>query len=492
MPNFYLKYTNSLELGNAFFRIFSKFSLLLALASCFLIHRIDFLIIYISYNLIFAWLYRKKIIRSTPGMLILLLHNLLYIQIPILFILSKDKDYNFSNFIIPPSENYYYYENLFFGILSFMFFFLFMIIGLIIGGKVTLKSPFRPLIIRKSQTMFFLILLGIFIFYISIIEISIYSSAKFNDVEKSENFIALLFNEKTYQLIFPILFYSIPQIDVRKSLIHFGIIVTIFLILDVLGGSKAALLQVFTSFFLTPLMIFYSSEKQIIWPKTKIFLIGGILIIPLFIFTMISRELSNTGIILTPESFVNLVKSSYDFNIQNIIDLISQRLSALLNNFLLVFTEFSGVVDINYRLNFIKYSFESFLNLILPGTPFPNSYVTTSQLFPLVLEKSALESGLDKVTLLKQANTQPYSIFGFLMVIGGPVFTTFFSFIFGFIFSFLYKNIANYYSKAIVMFVFFALFHCYAFETMLQFALMIIVTTFFFILIIKFSDRLKL
>ena len=430
MFNNFLKYSDSFIIGNSFFRVFTRLSLILAIASFFLIHRIDFAIISISYNLVFVWLYGKKIIRRTPGMLILMLHNFIYVQIPILFILSKDKMYNFGNFIIPPNGNDYYYNNLFFGILAFISFFLLMVFGLVIGGKITVKLPLRPLIVKKPQTIYFLIFLGVLIFYISIRDFSNYLTAIFNNEEKTESFIALLFNEKTYQLIFPILFYNVPRNAIRKSVFNFGIIMFTFLILDLLGGSKAALLQVFTSFFLTPLMIFYIYEKQIIWPRTKLFLIGGVLVIPLFIFTMISRELSNTGITVTLESFLNLVNSSYDFNIQIIIDLISHRLSALLNNFLLVFTEFSGVIDSSYRLDFIKYSFESFLNLILPGTPFPNSYVTTSQLFPLVLEKEILQSGLDKVTLLKQANTQPYSIFGFLMIIGGPVFTAFFSFIF--------------------------------------------------------------
>lgn len=491
MFNLFLKYSDSVTLGNTYYRIFSSLSLVLALASCFLIHRIDFALLSIGFNLLLAWLYGKTIIRRTPGMIILLLHNLIYIQIPILYIFNKADMYNFGNFIVPPNENGYYYENLFFSMFFFVFFYLLMFAGLVLGGTIKLKLPFRPLKIKKSKSMYFLILLGIIIFYIAWADYSNFKEAKSNYAEKSENFLALLLNEKTYQLIFPVLFYSVPRFNARKSVFHFGLIVTIFLVLDVMGGSKAALLQVFISFFLTPLMIFYLNGIPIIWPKAKAFLLGGVLAIPLFIFSMISRELLTTGITLTPEVFFNLVSSSYDLNTQIIIDLIVQRLSAFLNNFLLVFTEFSGQVDLSYRMDFINYSFASFLNLILPGTPFPDSYVTTSQLFPLVLEKQPLQSGLDKASFLHQANTQPYSIFGFFMVIAAPVFAALLSFLFGFIFSFLYKNLVNFSSKAIVMFVFIALFHCYAFETMLQFAFMIIVTTIFFIYLTKFFDRVK-
>jgi hypothetical protein len=55
----------------------------------------------------------------------------------------------------------------------------------------------------------------------------------------------------------------------------------------------------------------------------------------------------------------------------------------------------------------------------LPGTLFQEAYAPSSQLFPAVLHAEAMDGDLTAAYLITSINSQAYSIFGVMVVIGG-------------------------------------------------------------------------
>lgn len=492
MINRLVQYKSSFEIGNSLYRFASFGSSGIAIASIFLIDRIDLLLLSVFFNFFLAYLYTLKSIRRAPGMILLLISNIIYLQIPFLFMFSKDMDYTFQGFITTPNDDAFYYEYIFTGSLFFIVSYLLLIFGTVIGNSFKFKKGSVNEAFKNPNTIYAWIAIGLITFYFIYLDNRANVAARTDDLSKNVSILAFFFSDKTYQVIFPGLFFLIPIKSKTKSLRYFFFGVLLFFALNLDGASKASILLIFTTFFLTPLAIFYQDNKEIIWPKSHLLIMGAAISIPLFIFTAVAREISGTGVTISTELIVNLYKELGNIDFTIMTDLIWQRLAAVINNFLLIYSHYSQSIDLSYRAHFASYSSLSFLNLVLPGTPFPDAYVPTSQLFPKVLDQSLLESHLDNVTLRQQANTQPYSYFGFLMIIFGKPLTLVISFFSGIIFSMMYQLTSQTYIKSILVFAFSVLFHAYAFEAGLQFIIITFFTAVILVYMMKFFDTFKL
>ena len=492
MINRLVQYKSSFEIGNSLYRFASYGSSGIAIASIFLIDRIDLLLLSVFFNFFLAYLYTLKSIRRAPGMILLLISNIIYLQIPFLFMFSKDTDYTFQGFITTPNDDAFYYEYIFPGSLFFIVSYLLLIFGTVIGNSFKFKKGSVNEAFKNPNTIYAWIAIGLITFYFIYLDNRANVAARTDDLSKNVSILAFFFSDKTYQVIFPVLFFLIPIKSKTKSLRYFFFGVLLFFALNLDGASKASILLIFTTFFLTPLAIFYQDKREIIWPKSHLLIMGAAISVPLFIFTAVAREISGTGVTISTELIVNLYKELGNIDFSIMTDLIWQRLAAVINNFLLIYSHYSQNIDLSYRAHFASYSSLSFLNLVLPGTPFPDAYVPTSQLFPKVLDQSLLESHLDNVTLRQQANTQPYSYFGFLMIIFGKPLTLVISFFSGIIFSMMYQLTSQTYIKSILVFAFSVLFHAYAFEAGLQFIIITFFTAVILVYMMKFFDTFKL
>jgi hypothetical protein len=479
-------------MGNYLYKIATFGSILLAILSLFLIDGIEFILLSFSFNLLLAYLYTLKSVRRIPGMILLLLNNFIYIQIPILYMFSKGVEYNFQGFILTPNIDSFYYESMFTGSLFFISCFLFLIFGLLIGNSLKFKKKLVAEQFKSPNTLYTWIIIAFITFYFIFLDNSANVSARTEEVAKGVNIFAFFFSDKTFQTIFPVLFFLIPIKSKTKSLTWFFLILLLFFALNMQGSSKASILLIFTAFFLTPIAIFYNeNNKEVIWPRRQLFIFGIAISIPLFIFTSLARELSGTGVTISWELLNNLYSQVGDVDLGIVSDLILLRLSAMYNNFILIFSHYSKEIDFSYRLHFASYSWASFLNLVLPGTPFPEAYVPTSQLFPKVLEQNIMESNLDNIALRQQANTQPYSYFGFLMIVFGGTLTIILSFFSGVLFSLIYRLISKTYIKAVLVFAFSVIFNSYALEAGLQFIIITFLTSALMVYLLKFFDSLK-
>ena len=482
-------YSDSNLIGSKFYNLLFYLSLFLAFLSIILIPVIQNALLSFFINIFLAFSYKSKQITKIPAYILLSLNSILYIQIPVLFILSQGINYSFDLHSAVPKLNLFYLNFSFTSILIFFITYLFLVCGLFIGNKIKVNSLKVSIShFNKSSTLKVILILVLVAASIIYFDMSATINARAIGSEKQENFFALLFNDKMMPILLTILMYRFRES--KKVLKIFLLTVLFYTFLNLYGGSKAAILLVFIYFFLVPLSLFYNSKKKIIWPS-KTLIITGFIVAPfLFLFSYFQRSLSILDIDLDFNSLPLLFAEIKGFDLKILFELIFSRFSVSLNNYILVFSEFFNFSDLNYRIEFLNYSFKGLINLILPGTPYPESYIPTSQLFSQVIGKESIYSELDRITFLGAANTQPYSLFGFFTIISGPL-SILISFIFGFMFSILYKIIDTDFIRALLILSLFAFMQLYSMEGQIQFALLLLVPAILVYLIIRFFDRLK-
>ncbi len=482
-----LKDTNSL--GNNIFQLYRFISFFLAILSFFLIKDFEFLFLSILVNILFLFLNWNKKYKEIPGMILISFTSILYFQVPVLFLGHKYDDFNFGAIIRVPNDNQAYLDSAIPGILYFLCAFLIMIFGILCISYYK-KMHINNVSYYQKINISVLVFFAFIIFFSMVKDVQAIFDARVSGEAKAESFFSIIFNDKSYQLIFPIIFYSLNvEHKQKKYYFSFLFVVLLFLSFNLFGASKASIIIIFTFFFLTPLALYYPINKTIYWPSKFLYIVGIIISIPLFYLSMIQRELGVAGSMPTFKQLYSIVLIiSGGNNEVSLFDPILYRLTVNLTNFIAIFHEFTGKYSLSYSLHMSNYTFNSLLNVILPGTPYPNNYVLTSQLLPAVLDKNELYSSLGKGELLKQANTQPYNIFGFFYLVFGSYLTLVLSFLFGFCFAKLYFMISNHIYKVFFLFSFGILYHCYGFESAVQYILMTVITS---IILIKMMNSVS-
>ena len=162
-------------------------------------------------------------------------------------------------------------------------------------------------------------------------------------------------------------------------------------------------------------------NATVLFPSIKVFLIVAA-VSPIAYFTVFFYRLSMT--------------SSLEFNLSTIVQIFSladleaatfligeifYRLSAGgFDRCMLLFTAFSSSLLPEYgSQQFLPYLLKNLVNLLLPGTPFTEAYAPSSQIFWQVLDSKSLDGDVSANYLLTSINSQAYTIFGVMTVIGG-------------------------------------------------------------------------
>ncbi len=494
-----LEIKESYKLGNSVFKFYAVLSVIMLILSLTTITDLKHLACNVFTHLAFIFVSLNRRTRALPGMILIMFTFILYVEFPVYYFGLNFETFNFDTIITVPGDSNAYIETSPQAIFMFVILHLLTITGMFIGNfrinpanePLKLERKFKSVSLSGIKLPL-LFLLGVLVFAVSSNDVLNMFAARSNADAKQESFLALLFNDKMFQLIFPVIFYQlVTKLDSEKTKWHFIIIVTFFLAVNLIGTSKATLLVIFSAFFIFPLTLNYMTQKKIYWPSTTFLLIGIVISIPLFFISMVQREIVgndiNFSFLLLFDQFSTIISS---VSIWNLADVIMFRLSVNLNNFILIFHHFE-YFDFNYSGHFGTYLAHSFTNLILPGTPFPNSYELSSQLLPEVLAKEQLGSNLDKAAFLSRANTQPYTIYGVSLIVIGKVATYIMSFIGGLGFSFLFKK-SGWLERAMLLFIFLALYNSYGFDAALQFILMTVVTTYIIVFGLKLLSRQKL
>jgi len=203
-----------------------------------------------------------------------------------------------------------------------------------------------------------------------------------------------------------------------KSTLLYFLLTNGYIVYSTIGGSKGAMIKIFSLAFIYPLALLGRIRDQKVVVPSPIVAISLLLILPAtFVIGYIFRLARNyEGRFTFSEAcFYGLENLG---TIPLLFGAIVDRLSAAFNRYILIFSNYceNGFTDSVKTLP--RYIFENLLNLLLPGTPFPDSYYMSSMQLEKILLNEPFISG-DIEQLLTSLNTQPFTAFGISILFAG-------------------------------------------------------------------------
>lgn len=385
------------------------------------------------YLLTVSLLSLSKRFRRNGFSILFCIFTLLYLNIPAAHILFEGGDYIFGDGLpsTPFSQNDYQ-QALPFGFLYLTILWVAMWAGIISAGSNIKKiKPMRFSLIGTKP----ILLLGLIVLAVTWIDNQAIANVRLEGAEKLTSFLAFVFFDHAYLVMAGlILFFKLNEpgyiLQPRAGKIS-SLLALLFITFTALGffaGSKGAILVTFLLLIILPLSgIREHPRATVSFPSIGFLVTLALLAFPLFYFALIQRTSLATGI--TPD-LSSLLAGLSGFDASVVYDITKQIFYRLswggTDRFLLIVQSFSiAPPDWETTREFVSYISKNTLNLLLPGTPFPEAYAPSSQLYPQVIHKNLMTGEIDTSALIISFNTQPYTIFGIFIIIFGfaaPVF----------------------------------------------------------------------
>lgn len=426
------------------------------------------------FNIVFMFFNIFKKYRNLPGALYFSFLSKLYFAIPVTWIcLNRNYDYTI-NFNTPFQNNVYQ------DVAPSAILYLILTISLLLFGAILSYKDLKIVHKQSVYSINILLTVFIFVFVINIFDnirmISFYGNRYTNTSKYEYSIVEFIFNDTAFQIYFSCIFYLIfSKLDDLNKGLNKAIYIIVYLFyvfLGMLASSKGAALIVFIYLFIYPLSL-NRKEKFIYWPSNYAFIFLSIISVSIFIISRSYRQ--SVGILdgnILNNTFSNILIGNQNENyFLYYSEIIIHRLSSTLNNFIIIYKHFGDYYNFDYSILVIEYMMKSFLNLILPGTPYIDSYFTTSNMLPEILEKIKLLGHGDSSTFWLKSNSQSYTIIGVFLILIGPIFTLPIILFSGAIYSIFNRISSNIFYRAWTLFAGTLIFISYGFENSLQTAI---------------------
>lgn len=499
-----LKVVSAYRQGIWLFDMFSIFSVAMAFASWLIaFSNVALALSTAVFNIFAAYLNWWPRYRRLPGAVLLSFQMAIYFSLPLVWVGLTQSSYDFTSYFVAPGSNEQYSESLPLAIGYLVIAMLSLIVGMVFGNKLektssaTIELPIRHSF--ESGSLILLVMVVAWISFRDVMEVLTSLSERFeaDQAGKEQNLIAFLLNDAAFLLLFPLLFFSIfigaNRLDTFFAKTFYLFVSLIFIFIYTAGTSKAGVLLVFLPLYIYPIAISYSSAQNVYWPTWQTFFILSTLATILFVYSSFSRQLLSIGGVLSFGLVLDALTDSGNYSSNIVVSIfapILDRLSSTINNYVVIFAHYSENYDPIFAIKFAWYILKSFLNLMLPGTPFLDAYLPSSSMLPQVLEKAELVGLGDGSTFWVSANTQSYSIIGVLLILVGPVIALPVLMAGGFIFSNIYGRIANPIYRALAILGFQLIFFSYGVEVAMQTIVHFFVATSFMVLFLYTSHRI--
>jgi hypothetical protein len=490
MLNFFLSVYEIKDLKKSFF----KFNLILNILQTFFILPFFFIrnnfftgIIVFIFILLTTYLNLNSKFHERPLSFILIFITTLFINIPLIFITYCGIDYNYEYVSkkIPFSRDVY--TMLFpYSVIWLFFSWLAIYLGICLSGikklylyqkKVTIRSDeniqerFNVRLYEKfkaikfSTIVFWAILVTIFsllqsknfyeVFNYNVKNLIIYNYLKLIFIDEILFFLLLIINLKISQC-------KDFNLNLKKYFLTIFILIFLFLISKIYAGSKGALYSLLIIFFLNFIILSQFPKTKMIFFSRTLLLFMPLLLLFLFDFGEYIRNFLRNHETQIINDFFNLE------NTKVLLTRILYRISTSgIHQYILIFVSYiNSIIDLDTSISLLKYMSYSLINLLTPGTPFRDYYSPSSQFLNDIVNYGTLfYFELNYRELIITFNTQPFSIWGFFLIIFNLL--SFFSlFIYSILMSFMFKK-KNLYLKIFILNLFFGLFFNYGFENTL-------------------------
>jgi hypothetical protein len=251
--------------------------------------------------------------------------------------------------------------------------------------------------------------------------------ARIAGVQTSESLLRFIFFDHAYLILFPIVISlrlaRRRQAQSSSTEASFLFILVGFLLVATLATSKGFILVIFLFSFIFPLsMQATDRSSRCFLPTAKLLVVSSLGAALIFIATADLRSIraATDDVAALARGVSEALRGS---NIREEAKAIVYRLGAPVDRYMLLFHRYlwNGPHDTDYAGEYLSYSARSLGNLALPGTPFPDAYVPTGNLYPAALEKRPLLGTSSEAELARSLNTQPYTIFGVAIIVGGTM-----------------------------------------------------------------------
>lgn len=472
--NMILRTVDTKKIGNNLFCIFSIFGILLSIVTISISKDIRVTIAVISFNLMVSIINNMPIYRRIPGSIILSFNVAIFYSLPMVYISYKHSLYDFTLYFGAPGPNSIYFEALPEAIWFLLISLIILYFGMFIGDSIKVNKSKNAMetspVVKPYKNIERLLFITLFVVFLAIRDSIDSFNAISNASVKNDNLLTFLFNDRGFFLICPFIFYSLshnPLNKIKYKMAYLFLFLMSNLVL-LQGTSKGAILNSFEYLFLYPLAFYYNSNKKIYWPSWSMFFFLFIMLVPLFVYGTVKRQNDIHGLFFNIDTYMSFLNKSLANGILQQIEVVFYRLSSSFQNFVIIFTHFFENYSAEYALHYAVYVLQALLNILLPGTPFPNAYIPSSQLLNNVLLHEELIGFGDSYSFWARANTQPYTIFGVLFILFGPLLTIPALVILGYMFTYSYNYTSKQLFRVFLLTYLSTILHIFGIESSIQ------------------------
>lgn len=340
------------------------------------------------------------------------------------------------------------------------------------------------------------IVLGLFVAYLTVIDLL--NIAKVRDAVgspstdggKPETLLGFVFWDAAYISLFGLILclHNLTSNWRENGLTRaLTLIFMIFVITGVFGGSKGSIMIVFILVAFLPSVVAasYENSRAFILDR-KVLIILSVPALVFFAFSEIQRLPISSQDSSRSELYMAAVQQFDLAKLNAVINQIGYRLSwGGYDRLILIQESFiEKGHDLGFTADYVAYLAKNFINLVLPGTPYLEAYMPSSQLFSSILHRDILDGASTQGDFLRNVNTQPSTIFGVLVVVFGG-FSVFASFTFFFLISFAFNMARNPVLKLAISFLFIGALGAFGIETTLASATHFLISCVIMVIIVS-------
>lgn len=368
----------------------------------------------------------SKKYRETPFSLITSFVVSVYFVMPITFagILGAGYEYG-AGFLSENSDNSLYIEIAPSAVLFLTVCLVSLWLGVVLGNKKRMSSNFHLLYQRRSKSIWVIgLLVGFFTYTSNQDFIKLVGKQE----EIHESLLTFIFFDHAFFVFAAVSFFTLLTYAQRNKVLgyklQFAVIMLVFLVISTMASSKGFILVIISLFFILPISYLMRDDRNLVFFPSKMLLVLMLpLAICLFVYSYYARTLLHSGGEgVTYTNIMNIIHIIGDDGFIVAINTIFYRIAAAYDRYVLIYYSYIGEkYSVSYAWEYSAYLYRNFLNLILPGTPFQESYAPSSNLLGQVLSKEALNNNFTEIELAKSLNTQPYTLPGVLIIISGFV-----------------------------------------------------------------------
>jgi len=363
--------------------------------------------------------------RRSPFALIASFATCLSFVIPLAFVAASGEGFRFGDgLLLVPGDPEGYRQAAPIAIAFLTLLFLAGVCGLCLGSRRR-EPPIAELAHGLSSDLPVMLLGGLVLFF------SYQSTVTFLNIRvtgdsTAESFWQFIFFDQAFLMLLPIVvswrLTQSPQAGQRRLAWQLGVILFLFYLQATLGStSKGFILTLFVVSFVMPLSYFENSRAVRLFMPSRNGLVAALVTaVPVFFVVQGLRVAAFSGDSINLATIFASLFRPAESPLMSVLSDVAYRLSAGLDRYILIFDAhlYRGH-SWSYAAEFGEYIAKNLANLLLLGTPYPEAYSPSSNLLVSVLFRQPMFGDMTKAELIRSLNTQPYTLYGVAVILGG-------------------------------------------------------------------------